>query len=211
MVRTVKKPTERKLDIIVAAKHLFQTKDYEKTTMQDVMESLGIAKGTIYHYFSSKQALLEAVVEHIVDSNIELMQVHVQKAKGNALKKLQVLIETGNIAAAHANILESIHRPGNEAMHVRLLATTLIKQAPLYAQVIKQGCDEGIFKTSAPLECVEFILCAVQFLTDSGIYPWKNEDVLRRIQAFPTIIESLLKAPKGSFTFLLNIFLNNRG
>ena len=74
MLKSIKKPTERKLDIIEAAKHLFQTKEYEKTTMQDIINYLDIAKGTIYHYFPSKEALLEAVVENIVDTHIELMQ-----------------------------------------------------------------------------------------------------------------------------------------
>jgi hypothetical protein len=63
-------------------------------------------------------------------------------------------------------------------------------------------CDEGVFKTRAPLECAEFMLSAIQFLTDMGIYPWTEEDLKRRIQAFPTLIEQLLQAPSGSFQFL---------
>jgi AcrR family transcriptional regulator len=58
MVRTVKKPDVRKAEILKAARHLFQTKDYESTTMQDVINALGIAKGTIYYYFKSKEDLL---------------------------------------------------------------------------------------------------------------------------------------------------------
>ena len=87
-------------------------------------------------------------------------------------------------------------------MHSRLFAATLMKQAPLYAEIIQQGCDEGVFKTGAPLECAEFILSAIQFLTDMGIYPWTEEDLRRRTQAFPTLIEQMLQAPPGSFQFL---------
>ena len=42
----------------------------------------------------------------------------------------------------------------------------LIKLAPLYGELIKQGCDEGIFHTQTPLESAEFILSGAQFLTD---------------------------------------------
>ncbi len=203
MIRTVKKPDERRADIIEAAQHLFITKEYEKTTMQDVTNELGIAKGTIYHYFPSKEALLEAVVENIIDTTLERMQERVQETEGDALKKLQVLIEAGNVASTHSNILEGLHRPGNEAMHTRLLAATIIKQASLYAEVIKQGCDEGIFQTSYPLECAEFILSAVQFLTDRGIYSWHSQDLMRRAQAFPSLLEQQLKSPAGSFQFLM--------
>ena len=64
MIRTVKKASERRSDIISAARHLFRAKGYDKTTMQDVIQRLGIAKGTIYHYFPSKEVLLEAVLKH---------------------------------------------------------------------------------------------------------------------------------------------------
>lgn len=205
MIRTVKKPTERRADIIEAARHLFQTKEYAKTTMQDVMDDLGIAKGTIYHYFPSKEALLEAVVEDIVDSTIELIQDRIKKIKGNPLKKLQTLIETGNIAAANTNILEGLHKPGNEALHIRLLAATILKQAPLYAELIQEGCNEGLFQTDTPLECAEFILAGVQFLTDQGIYPWTVKDLKRRAHALPQLIEQQLKAKPGSFKFLIKI------
>ena len=89
-------------------------------------------------------------------------------------------------------------------MHIRLLAATLVKQAPLYGKLIQQGCDEGIFQTDSPLTCAEFILSAVQFLTDLGIYPWTQEDLIRRAQAFPKLIEQQLKAPTGSFQFMTN-------
>ncbi len=172
------------------------------------MDRLGIAKGTIYHYFKSKEDLLEAVVEDVVDKHLEKMQVLIQEVKGNALKKMQALIEAGNHTAAPP-VLEQLHKKGNEAMHTRLLAVTLIKQAPLYARLIQQGCEEGIFQTNIPLECSEFILSAVQFLTDLGIYPWTKKDLIRRARAFPKLIEQQLQAPLNSFQFLENYFLAN--
>jgi len=203
MVRITKKPAERRSEIVQAARRLFQSKEYDKTTMQDVMDDLGIAKGTIYYYFKSKEELLEAVIENIVDENSELMQSSLKEMKGNALEKLRILIGEGNMATNNGEILERLHQPGNSGMHNRLLAAALIKQAPLYAELIRQGCQEGIFQTDTPLECAEFILAALQFLTDQGIYPWTQEDLIRRAFAFPGLIEAQLKAAPGSFRFML--------
>ncbi|MCX6990716.1 MAG: hypothetical protein NTX49_06620 [Chlamydiae bacterium] len=88
-------------------------------------------------------------------------------------------------------------------MHTRLLAAALLKQAPLYTELIEQGFNDGLFKTKHPLESVEFMLSGVQFLTDTGIYPWSQEDIERRVKAFPQIIEQLIQAPTGSFKFLV--------
>ena len=116
---------------------------------------------------------------------------------------MKLLVKAGNMAEDNKDILDHLHQPGNDAMHTRLLAAALIKQAPLYAELIQQGCNEGIFKTEAPLECAEFILSAIQFLTDMGIYPWTQEDLNRRIQAFPKLIAQQLQAPPESFQFLI--------
>jgi AcrR family transcriptional regulator len=196
------KAMNRREQILKVARKLFLTRDYDTTTMLDIMDALEIAKGTIYHYFKSKEALFEAVIEDIVEENIKGMRILVKNSSSNALEKIRLLVNAGNILQENEKIIEQLHKPANDALHSRLLAAALMKQAPLYAEIIEQGCDEGIFKTEAPLECAEFILSGIQFLTDMGIYPWREEDLKRRLQAFPILIERLLQAPSGSFRFL---------
>lgn len=204
MTRIVKKPTERRAEIIQAAKRLFQTQEYEKTSMQEIMDELQIAKGTIYHYFASKEALFEAVIEDIAQENCQTMQKQLA-APGNALEKMKRLVEAGRIATDNPHIMQTLHNPANQALHTRLLATLITKQAPLYAELIRQGSLEGHFTTDQPLECAEFILSAVQFLTDTGIYPWSQQDLERRAKALPKLIEQLLQATPGSFDFLFKL------
>ncbi len=203
MPRVVKDPEERRQEIIAAARELFLTKEYDKATMRDVMEMLGIAKGTIYHYFDSKEALLEAVVENIVNEDIAYRQAQLDQSTGNALEKFRALVTARSVADSHHEILEHLHRPGNVGMHTRQLAVTISKMAPLYAQVIEQGCEEGIFQTDHPLESAEFLLAGIQFLTDMGIFPWEQEDLVRRAMAFPEMVEAQLHAAPGTFDFLL--------
>ena len=206
MSKRVRRPEQRRREIIDAAHELFQTQQYDATTMTDVMNKLGIAKGTIYHYFNSKEELLEAVVEKSVDEYVAMMQMILDGTKGTALERIQVLITSGNIANEDDQILEQLHRPGNVGMHTRQLAVAMSRLAPLYATVIQQGCDEGVFQTENPLECAEFLLIGIQFLSDIGVYPWSRAELERRVAAFPALIEAQLKAPKGSFRFLIEQF-----
>ncbi|MCB1149607.1 MAG: TetR/AcrR family transcriptional regulator, partial [Chlamydiia bacterium] len=112
-------------------------------------------------------------------------------------------IELGNLSKEHPEFLDQLHRPTNAGMHLRILVETLGKLAPIYEKLIQQGCDEGIFHTEHPRECAEFILAAVHFLTDTGIYSWTPEDLKRRMKAFPSLIEQQLNAAPGSFKFLI--------
>lgn len=202
MPRIVKKPTERRAEILQAARDLFLEKEYEKATMQDVMERLGIAKGTIYHYFDSKEALLEAIVIDMVDARLVEMDLLLRKSKKNALEKMKKIIELGNMASDNEKLLTPLHSPSNSAMHIRILSETIVKLSPIYEKLIRQGCEEGLFRTEHPLECAELLLSGVQLLTDRGIYPWTQEELKRRAQAFPRLIEQLLQAPRGTFEFM---------
>jgi AcrR family transcriptional regulator len=205
MTRIVKKPDERRKEIIQAARELFQAKDYDNMTMQELMDTLNIAKGTIYHYFSSKENLLESVVEDLMDEELKRKKQLLKSRRChnlNALEKFRVLVTSDKMAEENEQILESLHQPGNTLMHTRLLGRYLIKLAPIFATVIEDGCNQGVFKTEHPRECAEFMLAGFQFLTDVGFYPWSQAQISRRMKAFPFLIETQLGAPKGSFSFL---------
>lgn len=202
MVRVVKKPEERRREIVSTSRNLFLKQGYESTTMQDVMTKLGIAKGTAYHYFKSKEELLEAVVEDMVIEYMALVEKALKECQGNALDKMRVLFSAGRTIPGERETLDNLHEPGNMGMHVRLLAFTLSRLAPLYASVISQGCKEGHFRTEHPLECAEILLAGIQFITDIGYYPWNQQDLERRVKAIPALIEDILHAPKDSFNFL---------
>ena len=62
MPRTV--PTDRFHDLVEAATHVFLEQGYRRTQMADVAARMGVAKGTVYLYVESKEALFDAVVRH---------------------------------------------------------------------------------------------------------------------------------------------------
>lgn len=202
MTRIVKKPQERRVEIISAAKKLFLEREYEKTTMNDVMNTLGVAKGTVYHYFKSKEELLDAVVENMSDEYVEIVKNSIDINKTSALESFRKLVEASNVTSKWKEVVVNLHRPGNIGLHTRLLALSIKKIAPLYAKVIQKGCEEGVFKTDYPLETVEILLAGFQFVTDVGFFPWSQEDISRRSEALSALAEAQLGAEKGSLNFL---------
>lgn len=205
MVRIVKKAEERRYEIVQCACDIFLEKGYEKTTMKHVMDELQIAKGTIYHYFRSKEELLDAVIDTIAETHYDNLKSVFEKAEGNGLEKLITLASANQDSSHDEALLTELHKPGNAGMHTRLLAKMITVQAQLYSKAIEQGCKEGIFSTNHPLESAEFILSAISFITDTGIYSWSEEELTRRINSLPKLVEQQLSAPEGSFNFLLNL------
>jgi len=55
--------TIRKESILQHARHLFATKGYSETSMDDIAHTCGLQKASLYHYFESKQKLLQDLVD----------------------------------------------------------------------------------------------------------------------------------------------------
>ena len=201
-MRTVKEPDVRRLEILEAAKRLFLKQTYDTTTTNDVMCVLGIAKGTIYHYFPSKDHLLDAVVEHMAEAYVTRRLEAVEACTGGALAKMRVLFNRDARNPEERSATASLHQAGNVTLHTRLLVSLVQRLAPVFAQLIRDGCAEGVFRTEHPLEVAEILLSGIQFLTDEGVHPWSTVDRTRRLRAVPTLVETLLAAKAGSFAFL---------
>ena len=61
----------RKLELVQIAYRMFLTKGYENTSVDEIIEEAGIAKGTFYYYFESKELLLEEVICMMINSEAE--------------------------------------------------------------------------------------------------------------------------------------------
>lgn len=205
MGRVVKKPEERKREILTTAAELFQQYGYEQVTMQMIMQQLNIAKGTIYHYFSSKEALMEGVVESLVDTEMDRKTSLLSSPQFrdlSAVEKVRLLLSTDTMASDHQELLEQLHTETMDRVHMRQLGSYISKLAPLYAEVIQQGREEGSFTTDHPLESAELLLAGLQYLTDLGFFPWTEQQLVRRAAAVPRLLEQQLGAAEGTFSFL---------
>ena len=76
MARTVDRAahTVRQDAFLDAAERLIRTCGYDQMTVQDVLDEVGASKGAFYHYFDSKEALLQAVIERMVETAIGVVE-----------------------------------------------------------------------------------------------------------------------------------------
>lgn len=58
-----KNPEQTYEQIIVVSANLFKERGYDKTSIQDIIDALGMSKGAIYHHFKSKEEVLNAVID----------------------------------------------------------------------------------------------------------------------------------------------------
>ena len=73
---------------------LVYSKGYAQMTIQDILDGLHISRGAFYHYFDSKQALLEALVMRMAAAAVKEFQPILQDQNLTALQKFRGFFET---------------------------------------------------------------------------------------------------------------------
>ena len=215
MARIVKAHTARRSEILDAAQRLIYTKGYEQMTIQDILDDLQISKGAFYHYFDSKQTLLEALVERIGEGAIQLLLPIVQNPLLPALEKLQRYIATANRwkvgqKAFFLALLRVWFTDDNAIVRQKLRAIGIREVAPLLAEIIRQGIQEGVMTASYPDQLGEVIASLSQ---DAGeaigalilSFGPQREDIQRverTIAAYTHAFERILGMPPGSLTLI---------
>jgi AcrR family transcriptional regulator len=149
------------------AQRLIVTKGYEQMSIQDVLDPLEASRGAFYHYFDSKQALLDGVVERFADEALETINPILADSRLPALTKLERVL--GRIARFKAEqkelvlaILEVWNSDGNALVRERLRQLTAKRMMPILTLVIRQGVEEGLITASDPEETARVILYLMQ-------------------------------------------------
>ena len=72
--RRERKKIKTKSEILRAARHLFEEKGYEDTSIEDITEKSDVSKGTFFNYFTNKEGILLAIAEDEVEDLEELIE-----------------------------------------------------------------------------------------------------------------------------------------
>ncbi len=164
--------TERKTEILQTARYLFYTEGYESVTVRQIIEAVGIAKGTFYHYFTSKEELLNALVDMMLDTVIPLIQNIVDDGELDALAKLQGLFTSAK-TWKYENVdlvlltMKQLYRDENILMRTKINKKSTNLLSPLYALVIRQGIEEGVFRCDYPDETGTMIMALAIGMSDT--------------------------------------------
>jgi AcrR family transcriptional regulator len=216
MPRVVKEDEQKakRNEILDVALQFIYSKGYEKMTIQDILDQLQISKGAFYHYFESKVAVLEALIERMAtEQAAPILFSIVDDPKLSALEKLHRYFDTSLRwkSARKAFIMELV-KVGYSDENALFRQKSFIKmleylRAP-FTKIIEQGVQERVFSARYPEITSQVIINLVQSLADASMEILISEkpDSLQRAQtlfaAYSDALERILGAPKGSIQFM---------
>lgn len=149
--------------LVELSSELFLKNGYENTSVNDILKAAGISKGAMYHYFTSKEDILDAVVDYAMILQGEQINAIVSDPNLSALEKLEKLLFSDTKPREEIMPVVQLMQTGSKSLIYYITKEEAKKRSiPVFTSVIKQGIEEGVFETKYPDQASGFIYTAGQ-------------------------------------------------
>src|SRR5713226_1866230 len=217
MARIIKEEeyAAKRNQIIDVAQRLIYTKGYEQMTIQDVLDGTQMSKGAFYHYFASKEALLEALLERMVDEVMRLVDPIVYDPRLPALEKLRRYIAASTQwkterRALMYQLVRTWYADENTYARQKFFAKAMARNNVVMTHMSRQGVQEGVLNTPFPDHVGDVINGLFQqmgetlaaLLLSAEPAAERLERVESTIAVYADALERVLGAPPGSLPLL---------
>lgn len=206
-MRITKEAEERKNEILDVAESMFVMKGYDNTSISDLLETMNIARGTLYYHYKSKEEILDGIIsrrgtlataaaEKIID-NSELSPIE---------KLLQFIMSLGPTDKQQEQLFNHLETTKNTQLFQKSLTEIISRIAPLGAKIIEEGNQKGVFNTQYPLETVEMLLAIGHTLFDNGELNLTEKEKQQKFIAFIFNAERMLGTKENTLLhFVLSL------
>jgi AcrR family transcriptional regulator len=209
-VYVVKDHDERKTEFLDTAMQLFMQHGYEETSVSAIIDAVGVSKGAFYHYFKTKEDLLDEIAERASRQALELVEPILDDESLGAVEKLNEMFRrTNSFKAQNRELMVAIakvfYSPSNILLRNRLATRSTDAVAPLLARIIEMGNAEGSMSVRYPEETARFVLQIgadvvsefAKYLPDIEEHPEAVDAILRKMDVYNESVERILGMEPG--------------
>lgn len=199
-MRVRKDPEIRQKELMDAALALFSSAGYKKTMIIDIVKRAGVAKGTFFYYFATKDAVLEAICNRWAH---ELSASFQQKSQNHtAIEKLQIFFVELTLPSQIDVLIDRLW----DEEEFNLVYTIWQKQVatvlnPLLQSIIERGNEEKSMRVEHVEETLAFFWSTVDCLLEVGEKKDTEESFLIKTKITQSILETILGIPTGKLKF----------
>ena len=189
-----KYPEETVNLILDVAGRLFMEKGYEHTSIQDIIDNLGgLSKGAIYHHFKSKEEILDAVTDRIMEESNRKLAGTLERRDLNGLEKLRTLFKSSLCRPAQDEMFQvapSFYN--NPRLLASLLYETMELTAPEFIQpIIEEGIADGSIVAEHPKQLAELISFVANVWINPMIFDDSEEETYRKFLVFDQMLKGM--------------------
>lgn len=149
-MRVVKKPEERKAEMVAAASKLFAQQGFVRTSVAEIVSAVDVAKGLFYYYFTAKDDMVKAVVEGYC-SYLGSEAQKIADGQGTAQEKIERLTNHEAWRQCFTQpLLADLCLPQHAALYSDMCDRVVDHMRPAVEGIMAQAMDErGLDSTNA--------------------------------------------------------------
>jgi len=203
MTRTVKDPETRRSELIDTAEELFLKNGYDETAVSEIVRNAGVAQGTFYHYFRSKDDVLSAITDRWIEEIRAEIEDIASGDDSDAIDKiLGVFGFFSSLGKSRQRLVEYVHEERNAHLHIKFEKRVPQIIIPPFSRMIEEGVDEGFFDVRYPELAALSIMetaGAISHIHETYRLEDKTEEMKEITDATFDFIERILGAEPGIF------------
>ena len=176
----------KKDQILDTSLQLFMKKGFDATSISDILSQLDIARGTLYYHFESKEAIMDAIIERLLNQVLEKIEKLMTNDSLSQAEKFMGFFASINLTqlTGDEEIVDYFNQPQNALFHEKSNRLLIKKLSPVLAQIISEGMESGLFDTPYPAETAELILVGITGFVDSKDTPADEDNMNHRMESF---------------------------
>jgi len=142
-MRVVKKPEERRAEMVAAASKLFAQQGFVRTSVAEIVTAVDVAKGLFYYYFTTKDDMVKAVVEGYC-SYLGTLANEICEGEGSGKEKLSRLmaLDAWNQCFT-APLVSDLCLPQHAALYTDMCDRLIAHMGPALERMAAQALREN--------------------------------------------------------------------
>lgn len=195
------KKSEKILD---ALQQLLEEKSIQYISVSEIASKAGIGKGSIYYYYPSKDAIVDALVKRRYEQPLQTAKTLAEQTNISSFTRMAMLFQAcRNSSAAFSNQKHDSSSVQELAfLHQKYLNYLISELKPVLTDIISQGiaCGEIHFDYPAALSEIALIVLAVKL--DNSLVPSTSEEIEDTLKGLISLLERGTDVPAGTLEYL---------
>lgn len=194
--------------ILDALQTLLENKNMQSISVSEIAQTAGIGKGSIYYYFPSKEAILEALIMRNYEKPLETAKNLAKQTNISPFTRMAMIFQACRTSSSeflrHGQdaSVSAISTQEKSYLHQKYLSHLISELKPTLTVIITQGIETGEIHFDYPSALAEIVLIILSIKLDNTLIPSSTEEIEETILGLISLLEKGTENPPGSLNFL---------
>lgn len=194
--------------ILDALQQLLEDRAIQNISVSDIARQAGIGKGSIYYYFPSKEAILDALIERNYEKPLKTAKNLAGRTEISPFTRMAMILQAcRNSSDAFLNHNNTNANKATSAqdiafLHQKYMNHLIAELKPSLTEIINQGIAAGEIHFEYPAALAEIVLIVLAVKLNNTFLSATAEDSEDTIRGLVALLEKGTGVPRGTLNYL---------